>query len=261
MRLAGSVAVVTGAGRGIGAAIAARYAAEGAQVVLSDADPMAGDAAVGLARDAGGEARFVPCDVTDRAQVATLMDRAIEAYGGLDIVVANAGIIHNTPFLDLDDATFDRVIAVNVKGVFQTAQEAARRMVARGTAGRIITMASVNSVIAPFGLAAYNASKGAVAQLTKTMAIELADHGIRVNAIGPGSVATDMFRAGMLTDAAAMERVEMRTPLRRPADPDEIARVAVFLASDDSSYVTGQVIYADGGRLALSQVMPSQKDG
>lgn len=255
MRLQGQVAVVTGAARGIGAAIAKRFALEGARVVVSDADPMAGDASVGAIKEAGGEARFVACDVTDRAQVGALMDRAIDAYGGLDVVVANAGIIHNHPFLELDDATFDRVIAVNLKGVFVTGQEAARRMVARGTPGRIVNTASVNSVIAPSGLAAYNASKGGVAQLTKTMAMELADHGIRVNAIGPGSVATDMFRAAIMTDNEAMRRVEMRTPMRRASEPEEMAGVALFLASEDSSYVTGQVIYADGGRLAQGHVV------
>lgn len=260
MRLANKVAVVTGAARGIGAAIARRFALEGAKVVVSDADPMVGDATVGAVREAGGEARFIACDVTDREQVAALMDRTIEAYGGLDIVVANAGIIHNTPFLELDDETFDRVIAVNLKGVFLTGQEAARRMVARGTPGRIVNTASVNSVIAPNSLAAYNASKGGVAQLTKTMAMELADHGIRVNAIGPGSVATDMLRAAIMTDNAAARRVEMRTPMRRPAEPDEMAGVAVFLASDDSSYVTGQVIYADGGRLSQGHVI-EPRDG
>jgi len=255
MRLEGKVAVVTGAGRGIGAAIAKRFAVEGAKVVVADFDPMAGDTSAGAAKEAGGEARFIACDVTDRVQVAALMDRTIEAYGGLDVVVANAGIIHNHPFLELDDATFDRVIAVNLKGVFLTGQEAARRMVERGTPGRIVNTASVNSVIAPTGLAAYNASKGGVAQLTKTMAMELADHGIRVNAIGPGSIATDMLRAAILTDNAASRRVEMRTPMRRMGEPDEIAGVAVFLASDDSAYVTGQVIYADGGRLAQGHVV------
>lgn len=255
MRLQGQVAVITGAARGIGAAIAKRFALEGARVVVSDADPMAGDASVGAIKEAGGEARFVACDVTDRAQVAALMDWTIDAYGGLDIAVANAGIIHNHPFLELDDATFDRVVAVNLKGVFMTGQEAARRMVARGTHGRIVNTASVNSVIAPSGLAAYNASKGGVAQLTKTMAMELADHGIRVNAIGPGSVATDMFRAAIMTDNEAMRRVEMRTPMRRASEPEEMAGVALFLASEDSSYVTGQVIYADGGRLAQGHVV------
>lgn len=260
MRLQGQVAVVTGAARGIGAAIAKRFALEGAKVVVSDADPMAGDASVGAIKEAGGEARFIACDVTDRAQVSALMDRTIAAYGGLDIVAANAGIIHNTPFLELDDQTFDRVIGVNLRGVFLTGQEAARRMVERGTAGRIINTASINSVIAPTGLSAYNASKGGVAQLTKSMAMELADHGIRVNAIGPGSVATDMFRAAIMTDNEAMRRVEMRTPMRRPAEPEEMAGVAVFLASDDSSYVTGQVIYAEGGRLSQGHVI-QPRDG
>lgn len=256
MRLAGKVAVVTGAARGIGAAIAERFAAEGARVVVADIDPLAGDAVVGRAKDAGGEARFVACDVTRREQVAALMDHAIAAYGGLDIAVANAGIIHNTPFLELDDATFDRVVAVNLKGVFHTGQEAARRMVERGIRGVIVNTASVNAVIVVAGLAAYNASKGAVNQLTKTMAVELAPHGIRVNAIGPGSVATDLFRSAILTDPQAMDRVRSRTPLGRPAEPAEIAGAALFLASDDSAYFTGQTIYPDGGRLALSQVMP-----
>ena len=256
MRLQGKVAVVTGAARGIGAAIAERFAAEGAKVVAADMDPMAGDAVIGGIKAAGGEARFVACDVTRRDQVAALMDRAIEAYGSLDVVCANAGIIHNTPFLELDDETFDRVVAVNLKGVFYTGQEAARRMVERGIAGKIVNTASVNAVIVPQGLAAYNASKGAVNQLTKTMAVELAPHGIRVNAIGPGSVATDLFRSAMMTDPEAMDRLRARTPLGRPADPAEIAGAVLFLATDDSAYFTGQTIYPDGGRLALSHVMP-----
>ena len=231
MRLQGKVAVITGAARGIGAAIAERFAAEGAKVVAADMDPLAGDETVGRIRAAGNEARFVGCDVTSRQQVAALMDRAIEAYGSLDVVVANAGIIHNTPFLELDDATFDRVIAVNLKGVFYTGQEAARRMVDRGIKGIIVNTASVNAVIVPLGLAAYNASKGGVNQLTKTMAVELARHGIRVNAIGPGSVATDLFRSAMLTDPEAMDRVRSRTPLGRPAEPSEIAGAALFLAT------------------------------
>ena len=256
MRLQDKVAVVTGGARGIGAAIAARFATEGAKVVVADMDPLAGDETVGRIKTDGGKARFVACDVTRREQVAALMDRAIEAYGSLDVVVANAGIIHNTPFLELDDATFDQVIAVNLKGVFYTGQEAARRMVERGIKGVVINTASVNAVIVVQGLAAYNASKGAVNQLTKTMAVELAPHGIRVNAIGPGSVATDLFRSAILTDPAAMDRVRSRTPLGRPAEPSEIAGAALFLATDDSAYFTGQTIYPDGGRLALSQVMP-----
>lgn len=259
MRLQDKVAVVTGAARGIGAAIAERFAAEGAKVIAADLDPMVGDAVVGRIKAAGGEARFIACDVTRRDQVAALMDRAIEAYGGLDIAVANAGIIHNTPFLELDDDTFDRIMAVNVRGVFVTGQEAARRMVERGTPGVIVNTASVNAVIARAGLAAYNASKGAVNQLTKTMAVELARHGIRVNAVGPGSVATDLFKAGVMVDPTAMDALKLSTPLGRAAEPAEIAGAALFLASDDSAYFTGQTIYPDGGRLALSQVMPKEQ--
>jgi NAD(P)-dependent dehydrogenase (short-subunit alcohol dehydrogenase family) len=256
MRLNNKVAVVTGAARGIGAAIAERFAAEGARVVVADIDPVVGDATVARIKATGGEARFVACDVTRRDQVSALMDRALEAYGSLDVVAANAGIIHNTPFLELDDETVDRILAVNVKGVFLTGQEAARRMVERGVKGAIVNTASVNAVIARAGLAAYNASKGAVNQLTKTMAVELAPYGIRVNAIGPGSVSTDLFRAGVMVDPTAMDALRLSTPLGRAADPSEIAGAALFLASDDSAYFTGQTIYPDGGRLALSQVMP-----
>ena len=250
MRLQDKIAVITGAARGIGAAMAERFAAEGAKVVVADVDPVVGDETVGRIKAEGGEARFVPCDVTDRAQVAALMDRTLEAYGSLDIAAANAGIIHNIPFLELDDATFDRVIAINLKGVFLTGQEAARRMVERGINGTIINTASDNAVIVPYGLAAYNASKGGVGQLTKTMAIELAPHGIRVNAIGPGSVATDMFRSAMLTDPEAMDRVRARTPLGRPAEPSEIAACALFLASEEASYITGADLLVDGGMSA-----------
>lgn len=258
-RLDGKVAVVTGAANGIGRAIVERFVAEGASVMMADIDAEAGErAAREISGQTDGAARFRACDVSDRASVSALMDHALETFGGLDIVCANAGIIHSTPFLELDDETWRRVLDINLTGVFLTGQEAARRMVERGIKGAIVNTASVNAVIVPHGLAAYNASKGGVNQLTKTMAVDLAQYGIRVNAVGPGSVATDMLRSAMLSNPEGAERIRMRTPMERAAEPSEIASAILFLASDDASYFTGQTIYPDGGRLAMSQIVPKR---
>jgi len=251
-RLRDKVAVVTGAARGIGRAIAERYAAEGARVMLADIDAEAGAEA---ARAIGGAASFVACDVGDKAQVTALIEAAVDAFGGLDICVANAGIGHAADFLDLDEADFDRVIRVNLKGVFLTGQAAARHMVAQGRGGAIIALSSCQAVMVIPTLAPYVASKGGINQLTKAMALSLADKGIRVNAIGPGSIRTEMLQA-VMTDDEMRRRILSRTPLGRVGEPAEIAGVAVFLASDDASYVTGQTIYADGGRLALNYTVP-----
>jgi len=259
MRLKDKVAVVTGAANGIGRAVAVRFAAEGAKVIVADRDPEGGQETVSSLKEAGGEGRFVACDVTDRRQVAACMDAALEGYGGLDIVSANAGLIHSTPFLDLDDETWHRVISVNLNGIFYTGQEAARRMADRGIKGSIVNTSSINAVVVPHGLAAYNASKGGVNQLTKTMAVDLAPYGIRVNAVGPGSVATEMFKSAMLKNPDGLEKMRMRTPMERAAEPAEIAAAILFLASDEASYFTGQTIYPDGGRLAMSQVMPKRE--
>jgi len=250
--MAGKVAVVTGAARGIGRAIAERFVAEGARVVLADIDA---DAGAATARSLGEAARFVACDVGDRAEVEAVMAAAVAGFGGLDVCVANAGIGHAAPFLEFAEEDFDRVIRVNLKGVFLTGQAAARRMVAAGTPGAIVTLSSCQAVMVIPELAAYVASKGGINQLTKAMALSLAPHGIRVNAIGPGSIRTEMLEAVMV-DETMRRRILSRTPLGRVGEADEIARIAVFLATEDSSYVTGQTIYADGGRLALNYTVP-----
>ncbi len=180
---------------------------------------------------------------------------AAEAYGGFDRAIANAGIVHACDFLELAEEDFDRVIRVNLKGVFLTDQAAARQMVAQGRAGTIINMSSVNAVMAIPSITPYVVAKGGVNQLTKVMALSLVDQGIRVNAIGPGSIMTEVFRT-VATDKAAMARILSRTPLGRVGEPEEVAKVAVFLASEDSSYITGQTIYPDGGRLALNYTVP-----
>ncbi len=255
MRLKGKVAIVTGAARGIGLACAKCFAAEGAKVVLSDQEEEAGEAAAEALQGEGAEALFVPCDVGDKAQVEALVERCVAAYGGLDVLVANAGIVKAADFLDFSEEDFDAVIRVNLKGVFLTGQAAARQMAAQGRGGAIVNMSSVNAVMAIPSITPYVAAKGGVNQLTKVMALSLADHGIRVNGIGPGSVATELAQS-VLSDPEKRRGALCRTPLGRFAEPEEIGRVAVFLACEDSSYITGQIIYPDGGRMALNYTVP-----
>jgi NAD(P)-dependent dehydrogenase (short-subunit alcohol dehydrogenase family) len=257
--LDGKVAIITGAARGIGRAIAERFASEGASVVVSDIRADQGEAtAAEIARK--GKATFVACDVGDPASVKGLVEAARAAFtGDIDILVNNAGISHNADFLDLEEADFDRVLRVNLKGSFLVGQAVARRMVAQVEAGRspgaIVNLSSVNAVLGILNQTPYCVSKGGVRQLTNVMALSLAEYGIRVNAIGPGSIATDML-ASVNNDAAARHRLLARTPLGRIGDPDEIARIALFLCSEGASYVTGQTIYADGGRLGLNYTVP-----
>jgi len=255
MRLAGKVAVITGAANGIGLAVARSLAEAGARVVLSDVAVESGEAAAESLQAEGREAIFVPCDVGEKAAVVALIDSAVAAYGRLDIAVANAGIVHSCDFLDLEEADWDRVLRVNLKGAFLTGQAAARQMVKQGEGGAIVNMSSVNAVMAIPTIAPYVVSKGGVNQLTKVMALSLADKGIRVNGIGPGSIATEMVET-VLKDPEKRRSALSRTPLGRLGQPSEIGSVAVFLASDDSSYMTGQTVYPDGGRLALNYTVP-----
>ncbi len=255
MRLKDQVAVITGAARGIGLACAKRFAAEGAKVVLSDVSAEAGEQAAEEIQASGADAIFVTCDVGDKAQVEALMDSAVAAFGRLDILVANAGIVHTSDFLELEEADFDRVIRVNLKGVFLSGQAAARRMVKQGGGGAIVNMSSVNAVMAIPAITPYVVAKGGVNQLTKVMALALVEHGIRVNGIGPGSIATEMAEA-VLSDPEKRRGALCRTPMGRFGEPDEVAKIAVFLACGDSSYITGQTIYPDGGRMALNYTVP-----
>ena len=255
MRLEGKIAVVTGAARGIGAACARRFAAEGAQVVLADILEEEGEATAQAIRDEGGSAAFLACDTGEGAQARALIERTVSQHGRIDVLVNNAGIFTIADFLDVSEEDFDRVLRVNLRGYFLVGQAAARAMAAAGS-GSIINMSSVNGVMAIETIAPYVVSKGGVNQLTSVMALALAPKGVRVNAIGPGTILTEMSGA-LLTDEAARRRVLSRTPMGRPGQPEEIAAIAVFLASEDSSYVTGQVIYADGGRMRLNYTMPT----
>ena len=259
MRLADKVAVVTGAARGIGAACARRFAAEGADVVLADILEEKGEATAQAIRDDGGRATFMPCDTGDGPQARALIEQTVSRHGRIDVLVNNAGIFTIADFLDVTEEDFDRVLRVNLKGYFLVGQAAAREMAAAG-AGSIINMSSVNGVMAIESIAPYVVSKGGVNQLTSVMALALAPKGVRVNAIGPGTILTEMS-GSLITDEAARRRVLSRTPMGRVGQPEEIAGIAVFLASEDSSYVTGQVIYADGGRMRLNYTMPVDGDG
>ncbi len=258
--LKNKIAVITGAAQGIGLACAQRFVKEGAAVVLSDVLDSAGENAAEKLRAGGGDTRYQHCDVTEPAQVQALMDFAAQRYGRIDTVIANAGIVHIADPLDLAVEDFDRVLAVNLRGVFLTGQRAARHMAtqapdADGSCGVIINMSSINAILAIPAVAPYIVAKGGVNQWTKCLAIRMAAAGVRVNGIGPGSINTAMFRA-IANDPQKLHDVLARTPMGRPGETDEIAKVAVFLASDYSSYLTGETVYADGGRLGLNYLVP-----
>lgn len=256
MRLQDKVSLITGAASGIGLACAERFAREGAKVVIADVDDARGEAASARIRGDGGEACYVHCDVGAKSEVDALVAVTVARYGRLDCALCNAGIVRTSDFLELAEEDFDAVLRVNLKGVFLTGQAAARAMVAQGTAGCIINMSSVNAVMAIPSITPYVVSKGGVNQLTKVMALALAPRGIRVNAIGPGTIATELAARAVLEDPSARRRVMSRTPLGRLGEPSEVASVALFLASEDASYMTGQTIYPDGGRLALNYTVP-----
>ena len=262
MLLAGRVAIVTGAAQGIGRACAARLAREGAHVAVCDVNSAAGAEAARAIKADGGKAIAVACDVAKAPDVDSALAATLRAFGRIDVLVNNAGVVDDAPFLDLGIEELDRVLGINLRGAFLMGQAVARQMVKQGNkdkdgapAGAIVNMSSINE---KFGLpdhVAYSISKGGISQLTKAMAIALAPHGIRVNAVGPGTIDTPLL-AGVIKDKAFRAKVLSRTPLGRFGRPEEIAAIVAWLASDEASYVTGTTIFADGGRLPLNYVMP-----
>lgn len=260
MRLKDKVAVITGAAQGIGLACAREFAREGARVMLSDVNRERGEAAAAALRAEGHDVRFTACDVGDKSQVDALIAATVAAFGRLDCAVPNAGVVHVADFLDLTEADFDRVLRVNLKGVFLTGQAAAKQMVkqaqmGQGVGGTIVNMSSVNAELAIPAITPYVVSKGGVQQLTRAMALSLIDKGIRVNAVGPGSIATEVFQQ-VASDKQKVKGILSRTPIGRVGEPAEVAKVVVFLASDDSSYIIGQTIFPDGGRMILNYTVP-----
>lgn len=260
MKLKDRVAIVTGAAQGIGAACARALAEAGAKVVVSDLNEIGGTQVVKDIAAAGGYALFHRADVGEKTDCQALVEFAVQHFGRLDVLVNNAGIVHAADFLELEEEDFDRVLRVNLKGAFLCAQAAARHMVlqparAEGGRGVVINMSSVNGVLAIANQVPYTVSKGGMNQLTKVMSLSLARHGIRVMGIGPGSIATELLKTAVLDNEAALTRILSRTPLGRLGEPEEVARIAVFLASDDASYLTGTTVYPDGGRLGLNYTM------
>lgn len=248
LRLADKGAIVTGAGRGIGTAIARKFLQEGARLLICD---IAADRLEKVARELGplGEVHALAGDVTDPGFDATLVRRSRELFGRLDVLVNNAGVIAFEPFLDHTEASWDRTLSVNLKSVFLLGQAAARAMVEQGKGGAIVNMASTNGHVGEKGLSAYNASKAGVVLLTKTMAIELAPHNIRVNCVSPGFILTDLVReAGM--DESAIRQYLDKIPLGRFGKPEEVAHVFAFLASDEASFMAGESVVIDGGQLS-----------
>ncbi|MEZ5646857.1 MAG: SDR family oxidoreductase [Burkholderiaceae bacterium] len=246
----GRVVLVTGGAQGIGAACVRRFAREGAQVIVSDVADERGQA---LATELG--AHYLHCDVGSKADVDAAVDATARRCGRIDVLVNNAGIFRAADFLDVTEADFDAVLRVNLKGSFLMGQAVARVMAAKG-GGRIVNMSSVNGSMAIPNIASYNASKGGINQLTRAMALALAAKGIRVNAVAPGTIATELAAQAVLTSDDARHKILSRTPLGRLGEPDEIADVVAWLASDAASYVTGEVVTVDGGRMALNYTVP-----
>ncbi|MFQ6133384.1 MAG: glucose 1-dehydrogenase [Armatimonadota bacterium] len=247
--LRGKCALVTGGGRGLGRAIAVGLAHAGAAVAVLGRRQEALDAAVDEIKQMGGEAQALVGDLSEVAAIGQIVGRAREALGGLDILVNNAGTIGRAPALEFSETQWDVVVDLNLKAVFFASQAAARLMVEAGKGGSIINMASLLSEMGRPTIPSYAASKGGVKQLTKALAVEWAPHGIRVNAIGPGYMETDMTQA-LRENAELKAWVDGRIPMGRWGAPEDLQGAAVFLASDASSYVTGQTIYVDGGWLA-----------
>ena len=244
--LAGRVCIVTGGAQGIGEACIRRFASENAKVVIADIHDAKGAA---LAAELNG--LYVHCDVGDKAQVDALVAQTMAAHGCIDVLVNNAGIFKAADFLEVTEADFDAVLRINLKGSFLVGQAVAREMAKSGK-GNIINMSSVNGVLAIPSIASYNVSKGGINQLTRVMALALVDKGIRVNAVAPGTIATELAAKAVLTSDEAKAKIMSRTPMKRLGQPSEIADVVAWLASDAASYVTGEIVVVDGGRMTLN---------
>jgi NAD(P)-dependent dehydrogenase (short-subunit alcohol dehydrogenase family) len=259
--LAERVCLVTGAAQGIGEACARRFAREGAKVVIAD---VADERGAALAREL--DATFVHCDVGDKGQVDAAVAHCVRTHGRIDVLVNNAGIFRAAEFLEVTEADYDAVLRVNLKGSFLMGQAVAREMAkapprsgagGHASRGAIVNMSSVNAVLTIPTISTYNLSKGGINQLTRVMALALAEHGIRVNAVAPGTIATELAAKAVLTSDESRRRIMSRTPMKRLGEPAEVADVVAYLASDAASYVTGEIVVVDGGRMTLNYTVPA----
>jgi glucose 1-dehydrogenase len=260
--LAGRVFVITGGAQGIGEACARRLLQDGAQVALWDMADAAGQALAASLASAGGRVLYQHCNVAVKADVDAALATTLAHFGRVDGLINNAGIFKAAPFLDITEADWDAVINVNLKGHFLVGQAVARALVknvgqgVHNSKGAIVNMSSVNGTLTIPSIASYNASKGAINQLTRVMALALADDGVRVNAVAPGTIATELARSAVLTSDEAKARIMSRTPMKRLGEPSEIADACAYLLSDAASYVTGEIVVVDGGRMTLNYTVP-----
>lgn len=246
MKLKNKVAIITGSSRGIGKAIATAMAKEGAKVVITSRHLPEADKTAKEIQKLGGQAMAIKCDVSKKNEIEKMVSETVKKFGQLDILVNNAGIVSFDSFLELKEEDWDKVLAIDLKGTFLCSQVAVKQMVKQEKGGKIINIASVAGFVGFPRLAHYCSAKGGIIELTKEMAVELAKYKININAIGPGVIETAMTK-GLLQDPKSKQDLLSRIPLNRIGQPKDIAPLAVFLASEDADYITGQTIFVDGG--------------
>jgi NAD(P)-dependent dehydrogenase (short-subunit alcohol dehydrogenase family) len=265
LQLHNKTVLVTGTAGGIGLACVQRFLEEGARVVATDVNVGAGSTALAelVANNPvwAERATFIAADMRQEQSIQEMVEKAVAGFGPIHVLVNNAAVTHRADFLDMSLEDFDRVIATNLRGPFVLGQAIARQLVEQGDGGAIVNVGSVNAQLALPDNAAYVASKGGLLQLTRSMAIALAAQGIRVNMVAPGSIDTPLQRAGQSRSPDLRRRVLSRTPLGRLGDPVEVADAIIYMASPRASYITGECLFVDGGRMPLNFTVPVNNDG
>ena len=253
MRMQNENILITGAARSIGRACAERFAEEGGNIAIVDMLEDAGkQTAAEIAEKYSVKTAYYKCDVGVKTEVDATVDQVVADFGHIDVLVSNAGIQRRYDFLDVPEEVFDEVIRTNLKSVYLFGQKVGKHMVDRGAGGRIVNISSTSVRMTMPGISPYATSKGGVKTLTNAMALSLAPYGIRVNAVGPGTILTDLSREGLFSDKEARRKVLTRIPMQRLGQGSDVAGPVLFLASDDSAYITGETIYVDGGRSGLN---------